>query len=121
MEIKVEMKKIRELVNRDEIRRLEKAAKDKDKKKLAEWAGQFEQQVINLYEQKYHKTIAKSIDSFIVAIIYTLHFNENCKFGDKRVKDFMQDLTATVQGFEDGQYSPEEYIEILKKEKVYYE
>ena len=51
MENKIEVGKIRELVNRDELRRLEKAAKDKNKKKLAEWAGQFEQQVINLYEK----------------------------------------------------------------------
>jgi len=112
--------KIRELVNRDELRRLEKAAKDKDKKKLAEWAGQFEQQVVNLYEQKYKEDLNKAIDSFFIAIVYTLHFNENCKFGDKRVRDFLKDLTATVQGFENGQYSPEEYVEILKSEKVYY-
>lgn len=120
METKIEVGKIKELVNRDELRRLEKAAKDKNKKKLAEWAGQFEQQVINLYEKKYNDVLSASIDSFFVAIVYTLHFNENCKFGDKRVKDFMKDLTATVQGFENGQYTPEEYRDILKSEKVYY-
>ena len=121
MEIKIEIGKIEELVNPNELRRLEKAAKDKNKMKLAEWAGQFEQQVINLYEKKYQKVLGTAIDSFFVALVYTLHFNENCKFGDKRVRDFMQDLVATVQGFEDGQYSPEEYREILKSEKVYYE
>lgn len=112
--------KIRNLVNRDELRRLEKAAKDKNKKKLAEWAGQFEQQVSSYYEKQYKQDLENAIDSFFVAIVYTLHFNENCKFGDKRVRDFLQDLTATVKGFENGQYSPEEYVEILKSEKVYY-
>ncbi len=119
MEPKIK-EKIRELVNRNEIRRLEKAARDKDKKKLAEWAGQFEQQVSAYYEKQYHEDLSNSIDSFFIAIVYTLHFNENCKFGDKRVRDFMKDLTATVQGFENGQYTPEEYRDILKSEKVYY-
>lgn len=119
MENKIK-EKIRELVNRNEIRRLEKAARDKDKKKLVEWAGQFEQQVSAYYEKKYHEDLSNAIDSFFIAIVYTLHFNENCKFGDKRVRGFLKDLTATVQGFENGQFSPEEYVEILKSEKVYY-
>lgn len=116
-----ELEKIKELLDRNEIRRLEKAARDKDKMKLADWAKQFENQVKSIYEKRYKEILNYSIDSFFVAIVYTLHFNENCKFGDKRVKDFLNDLTATVQGFENGQYSPEEYKEILKNEKVYYE
>ncbi len=120
MENKIEIAKIGELFDRNELRRLEKAAKDKNKRKLAEWAGQFEQQVINLYEKEYKEILAKSIDSLFIAIVYTLHFNEKCKFGDKRVEDFMKDFIATVQGFENGQYSPKEYQEILKAEKVYY-
>lgn len=81
---------------------------------------QFEQQVASIYEKKYNNVLSSSIDSFFIAIVYTLHFSENCKFGDKRVREFLKDLTETVKGFENGQYSPEEYKEILKSEKVYY-
>lgn len=111
---------IEKLFNRDEMRRLEKAAKDKNKIKLAEWAGQFEKQVSNFYEQRYKEVLADSIDSFFVAIVYTLHFNEKCKFGNARVCDFMSDLMATIEGFKDGGYSPEEYREKLKKDKIYF-
>ena len=126
---------IKKLFDKEELRRLEKAARDKNKAKLKEWAIQFEDQLRNCYEteikriekeikefheEEYHKTIRYTVDSFLVAIAYTLHFNEKCKFGNNRVTDFMNDLMAVVNGFKTGEYTPEEYKEILKKQKIFY-
>lgn len=127
--------KLETLFDKDELRRLEKAARDKNKAKLKEWAIQFENQLRDNYEEKlkgledkliqhhekeYEKILAESVDNFIVAIIYTLHFNEKCKFGNNRIVDFMDDLLAVVDGFKTGEYTPEEYKEILKKQKIYF-
>lgn len=113
---------IKRLLDRNEIRRLQKSARDKDIKKLVEWGYQFEDTIRQEYEKNFEETVQKellsSIDNFITAIIYTLHFNEKCKFGGKRIDDFMEDLLATVDSFNDGSYSPEEYKEILKKEGI---
>lgn len=72
----------------------------------------------NYYEAKYRKDLGEAIDHFLLAIVYTLHFNEKTKFGNTRIVDFMNDLMATVDSFRIGEYSPEEYTEILKKEGI---
>ena len=53
----------------------------------------------NYYEQEYKKQLDKAIEIFIIAIKYTLHFNEKTKFGNERIKDFMEDLLSTVDMF----------------------
>ena len=76
--------KMESLLDRNEIRRLQKAARDKDIRKLAEWGSQFEdtirQEYEKMFEDRVQEDLLSSIDHFIVAIIYTLHFNEKCKF-----------------------------------------
>lgn len=113
---------LKRLLDRNEIRRLQKAARDKDLRKLAEWGTQFEDSIRGEFQRAFDKRIKEeleiSIENFIVAIIYTLHFNEKCKFGEKRIDDFMEDLLATIDNFNDGSYSPDEYKEILKKEGI---
>ena len=49
------MSKLKSLLNRDEIRRLEKAAKDKNKIKLATWAAQFEDQISEYYRKDFEE------------------------------------------------------------------
>lgn len=72
----------------------------------------------NYYEAKYQKDLGEAIDHFLLAIVYTLHFNEKTAFGNARITDFMDDLMATVDSFRTKEYSPEEYIEILRKEGI---
>ena len=116
---------LEKLFSREEMRRLEKAARDKNKIKLAEWAEQFEIQVANhynkYYEKKYQELLSYSISNFLVAIVYTLHFNGKCNFGNNRISDFMNDLMEVVNGFKTGEFSPEDYKEELKKQKIYFE
>ena len=116
------LEKIDKLFNRNELRRLEKAAKEKDKMTLAEWAMRFEEQVSQevhrYYEKKYKEILDNSISNWLLAITYTLHFNEKTKFGIKRLNDVMSDLMAVTDGFRTGEYSPEEYVEELKKDGI---
>lgn len=70
------------------------------------------------YENKYKEDLLHSIDIYIIAIMYTLHFNEKTNFGAARMRDFMEDLMSTIDNFTDGSYSPEEYKEILRKDGI---
>lgn len=107
---KEENETFKKLLDKNEIRRLQKAARDKDLRKLADWGTQFEASIRQEYDKEFEKRIEEelqlSIDNFILAIVYTLHFNEKCKFGGKRIDDFMKDLLATVDNFTDGSYTP---------------
>lgn len=70
------------------------------------------------YEEKYKEDLGNSIDIFILAIIYTLHYNEKCNFGNARIKDFMEDLFVTVDYFRTGEYDPEDYRKKLLEEGI---
>lgn len=113
-----ENKDIESLFNRSELRRLEKAAKEKDKMKLAEWAAQFEESMNNRYEKHFKDQLADMIDNFLLTIVYTLHFNESTKFGNKRIESFVDDLMATVENFKTGAYNPEDYKKELKEDGI---
>lgn len=110
--------KIKEMFNRDELRRLEKAAKDKNKTKLIDWANQFEDQLRQEYENAFKQELSDAIDNFVLTIVYTLHFNEKTKFGGKRIDDFMSDLFVTIDYFRTNEYSPEEYREQLLQDGI---
>ena len=106
------------LLSREELRRLEKAARDKNKKKLAEWAKQFEDQIMFQYELRFKDELCEFIDILILTVVYTLHFNESTKFGGKRIDGFMNDLLETIDMFRRNEANPEDYREALKKDKI---
>lgn len=120
-----ENKDIESLFNRSELKRLERALKDKNRHKLAEWAGQFEETISKRYEKHFEKQLGNMVDVILLTIVYTLHFNESTKFGNKRIKGFVDDLLATVDNFNTGAYDPEQYrkqleddgIKVIKRER----
>ena len=70
------------------------------------------------YEKKYEKEMDASIENFITAIMYTLHFSEITNLEKEKILEFMDDLLSTVDMFKTGEYSPEEYKSILEKEGI---
>lgn len=106
-------------MDRYELRRLEKAAREKDKKHLLEWATKFENQINESlrrqYNKHYQEELQDSIDNFITALAYTLHFNEDTQFNKDQLPGFMEDLFVTVEMFKTGEYKPEDYAEELKE------
>lgn len=114
--------KIKELFDKNELRRLEKAVKDKNRAKVADWAKQFEEQVKQQYEKafedKFKNDLEASIEIFMIAIAYALHFNEKTKFGARRLKDFMSDLATTVDMFRTGEFNSGDYIKALAEDGI---
>lgn len=113
-------------MDKNELKRLEraddKAHKKKSREPLYEWGMQLERQledkIKKFYEDKFRKDMSKSIEWYIIAIAYTLHFNEKCKFGRKRLQDIMEDLTATVDLFGTKEYTAEDYLQQLKDDGI---
>lgn len=106
------------LFNRNELRRLEKAAKEKDKQKLIDWGMQFEQQVSELYriefENVYQNEMQSSISILMTAIAYSLAFSEEVLLNKDSLPGFMEDLFVTIDLFRTGEYKPEDYEKELK-------
>lgn len=110
------------LLNRNEIRRLEKAAREKDKKHLLEWARRFEDSIRRIFEKEYQDEIQTSIDNFMIAVAYTLYFSEETVIKDKKdVGEFMSDLFSTLDLYRTGEYNPQEYKDILNKVGVFFD
>lgn len=70
------------------------------------------------YDKRFEKEMNDSIENFITAIMYTLHFSEITNLGKEKILEFMDDLLSTVDMFKTGEYSPEEYRSILEKEGI---
>lgn len=107
------------ILNRNELRRLEKAAREKDKRHLADWAMQYDNQIRLEYEKAYHEEIDHSINVFLTAVAYTAHFSEETRLGKKKLPSFMEDLFVSIDMFRTGEYKPEEYKEELEKNGIY--
>lgn len=117
-EIEVKDMEIARLFDRNELRRLEKASREKNKNKLIEWGTAFEKRIIELYEKEYIKILQDSINNYMLIMIFSLHFNEKTKFGKKRIDDFMEDFVEVSKGFSRGEFSPQEYEEMLNKDGI---
>ena len=110
------------MFDKNELRRLEKCIKDKNKKKVFEWGQEFERRLNEefnkRYKEKYMNIFKETLKDLDIAVIYALHFNENTKFGNKRLKDFMDDLAATMRGFYKDNFTREEYRKMLEDDGI---
>lgn len=110
------------LVGRTELRRLEKAARDKDKRKLGEWLAHFEMQLDTMiraeYEKAYQNEIANTVDNTLTAVAYSLYFSEENYIDKSNIADFMADMLVSLDMFRTGEYRPEDYEKALQEEKV---
>ena len=110
------------LVNRNELRRLEKAAREKDKSKLADWIKNFENQLDNNFRRDYEKAFQEelnhSIENIFTAVVYTLYYSEENYINKENLADFMADLFVSLDMFRTGEYTPKEYADQLAEERV---
>lgn len=110
------------LMSKEELRRLEKAVKDKNKTKVQEWAYQFEEQVIDLYrdvyEKRYREDIQDAVINYEIAVAYTMHFSEETQFEQDKLTSFLEDLMVTLDMYRTGESNPTQYLEELKENGV---
>lgn len=115
------------VITKDEMHRLKKVLKNEDKEqKLRDWATGLTMQINNINAKQYYEYYGKKIKEdalwtvkcIEIVVKYTLHFNQNCRFGNKRIKDFMEDYRVSFELLTKKEYKLEDYIEQLKKEKI---
>lgn len=111
------------LMNKDEVRRLQKAARDGNKNKLLEWGINFEKYLSEsyrrIYDETYQEEMQQNINCFMVAIAYTLYNTEELKTTVDQRKELLVDLLATIDLYRTGEMKPEDFIEDLKKDGIY--
>lgn len=113
------------IVNRDELRRLEKAARDKNKTKLADWIKRFEDYMTSMLKRDFveacQEEVVKNFDTIIMAVAYTVYFSEETYIDKTNMNEFMNDLYVTIDLFRTGEYKPIDYEKTLNTEGVYIE
>ena len=101
----------------NELNRLQRCAKNKDKKEIIKWGQEFEERLNNkyqkIYEQKYLLWLKETFKDLDIALLYVLHFNEETKFGNKRIKSVMDDLRVIMQGLYKEEFKREDYKKML--------
>lgn len=102
-------------LSRDEYRKIKTMSKETMEKWLSNRNAIMYESLRKEFERNYQEELQCSIDCFITAISYTLHFSEETHFGQKRLSSFMEDMLVTVDMFRTGEYKPEEYEEALTK------
>lgn len=113
---------ILKMFDTNELNRLQRCAKDKNKEKIREWGEDFERRLNQKYSDIYRERLIKQFEERLkdidVGIIYSLHFNENTRFGNKRLETFMNDLSATIRGFYKDDFNRSDYIQMLKDDGI---
>lgn len=106
----------------NELNRLQRCAKNKDKKEIIKWGQEFENRLhtkyYEIYKKQYTIWLEETFKDLDTAMMYTLHFNEYTKFGNKRLKSVMDDLAVTMRGFYKKEFNREEYNKMLRDDGI---
>ena len=106
----------------NELNRLQRCAKNKDKKEIIKWGQEFEDRLnkkyYEIYKKQYMIWLDETFKDLDTALMYTLHFNEQTRFGNKRLKSVMDDLGMTMRGFYRQEFNREEYNKMLKDDGI---
>lgn len=106
----------------NELNRLQRCAKNKDKNEIKKWGQDFEHRInekyYELYKKQYIIWLEETFKDLDIALMYTLHFNEYTKFGNKRLKSVMDDIAEALRGFYKGEFKREEYRKMLKDDGI---
>lgn len=105
-------------MNRDEYRQI----KGMSKEELERWLNTKHTIMYNTlrkeFNNAYKDELDNSIQNFIIAIGYTLHFNEDLHLEKDELASFMDDLFVSVDLFRSGEYNPEDYTDQLKEDGI---
>lgn len=105
-------------LSRDDYRKIKGYSKAEMEKWIQIRENVMYQTLRKQFNNAYKEELDNSIQNFLFAIAYTLHWNEDVAIDSDKMSSFMQDLFVTVDLFRTGDYKPEDYAEELKKDGV---
>ena len=101
-------------LSRDEYRRIKGYSKEEMERYLQLYYNSMYNTLRKEFNDNYKDELDSSVQNFITAIAYTLHFNEDINLKNDELASFMNDLYVSVELFRTGEYNPEDGIEIAK-------
>ena len=105
-------------LSRDEFRTLKGFSKEQMEKWLQGYYNVTYNSLRKEFNDAYKDELDSSVQNFITAIAYTLHYNEDVHLQHDELSSFMEDLFVSVEMFRKGEYKPEEYKEQLKEDGI---
>ena len=105
-------------LSRDEFRTLKGFSKEQMEKWLQGYYNVTYNSLRKEFNDAYKDELDSSVQNFITAIAYTLHYNEDVHLQHDELNSFMEDLFVSVELFRKGEYRPEEYREQLKEDGI---
>lgn len=105
-------------LNRDEYRNLKSFSREQMEKWLQGYYNVTYNSLRKEFESSYKDELDSSVQNFITAIAYTLHYNEDIHLQHDELNSFMEDLFVSVEMFRKGEYNPEDYREQLREDGI---
>ena len=105
-------------LSRDEFRTLKGFSKEQMEKWLQSYYNVTYNSLRKEFNDAYKDELDSSVQNFITAIAYTLHYNEDVHLQHDELNSFMEDLFVSVEMFRKGEYNPEDYREQLKEDGI---
>ena len=105
-------------LSRDEFRTLKGFSKEQMEKWLQGYYNVTYNSLRKEFNDVYKDELDSSVQNFITAIAYTLHYNEDVHLQHDELNSFMEDLFVSVEMFRKGEYNPEEYREQLREDGI---
>lgn len=105
-------------LNRDEFRNLKSFSREQMEKWLQGYYNVTYNSLRKEFESAYKDELDSSVQNFITAIAYTLHYNEDVHLQHDELNSFMEDLFVSVDLFRKGEYNPEDYREQLREDGI---
>ena len=105
-------------LNRDEYRTIKSMSKEQMEKWLYNRNVTTYNALRKEFEDAYKDELDSSVQNFITAIAYTLHYNEEVHLQNDELASFMDDLFVSVDMFRKGEYRPEEYRDQLREDGI---
>lgn len=106
------------MLSREDYRRI----KGYSKEEMTKWLDYHENMLYNLlrkeFEANYQDEIENSVANFLIAIWYTLHYNEEVHLQKDELSSFMEDLYVSVDLFRKGEYKPEDYKQQMEEDGI---
>ena len=105
-------------LSRDEYRTIRGMSKDEMEKWLYNRNILMYNTLRKEFNDAYKDELDNSVQNFITAIAYTLHYSEEVSLQHDELASFMNDLFTSVDMFRKGEYNPEDYREQLKEDGI---
>lgn len=105
-------------LNRDEFRRLKSFSREQMEKWLQGYYNITYDSLRKEFNDAYKDELDSSVQNFITAIAYTLHYSDDVHLQHDELNSFMEDLFVSVEMFRKGEYNPDDYREQLKKDGI---